>query len=73
MRYNFDFTRKDGTEVMATYRILGRGEYDDPHEIEWGKVYGLPEGEQLTEAEYEQMEAAIFENPPEYNPTEDFY
>ena len=74
MSFNYDFVREDGTEVMATYRIIGGGgDYfaygcwnpGDPLEVEFGKVYGLPAGEELTEEEYQKIEKAIWENPPE--------
>lgn len=81
MKYNFDFTRNDGTEVMVSFRISGGGgdfiaggcwNPGDPLEIEFEpKVYGLPEGETLTEAEWTKIEQAILADPPEYEPFED--
>lgn len=81
MSFNHDFTRADGTEVTVYYRLLGGGgDYfanghwnpGDPLEVEFEpKVYGLPEGEELTSDEWNKIEAAILENPPEYEPLED--
>lgn len=83
MSLSYDFTRADGTEVMVCYRVHGgSGDYfaggcwnpGDPLEIEFEKkVYGLPEGEELTAAEWDKIEAAILENPPEYEASEDDY
>lgn len=71
MSFNYDFTREDGTEVLVTYRLSGSGYHpDDPIEVEFEAIYGLPNGEQLTEAEYEKIETAILAAPPEYD---DFY
>lgn len=72
MPHNFDYTRADGTEVTVAYRITGgQGDYfahgcwnpSDPVEVWFGKVYGLPEGEELTAEEYEEIEVAIFAKP----------
>lgn len=81
MSFNYDHTRPDGTEVMVCYRLAGGGSDffsggcwnpGDPLEIEFEpKVYGLPEGEQLTDEEWEQIEAAILAGPPEYEPQDD--
>jgi hypothetical protein len=81
MSFNYDYTRKDGTEVMVTYRF-SRAENDffaggcwhpgDDAEVDFGKVYGLPEGEELTADEYDEIEAAIFADPPDYDPTDDY-
>ena len=68
MSFNYDYTRKDGTEVMVCYRVLGY----DRIEIEFKpEVYGLPEGENLTDEEWEEIEAAIWANPPSYEPLDD--
>lgn len=82
MSYNFDFERDDGTEVLVTYRLTGGGsDYfanghwnpGDPLEVWIEKVYGLADGEDLTEAEYDKIEAAILDDPPEpdYGPDYD--
>lgn len=81
MSFNHDYTRKDGTEIMVCFRLLGGGrDYfaggcwhpGDPIEVEFEeKVYGLPDGEKLTDAEWEEIEAAILADPPEYEPLED--
>ena len=69
MAFGFDYTRKDGTEVLVNYRVISWGgcEYwgGDPFEIELGDVYGLPAGETLTDEEWETVEQAIYANPPE--------
>ena len=74
MSFNHDYsgfiqsTRKDGTEVMVTFRLLGGGSDffaggcwhpGDPIEVEFDKVYGLPDGEELTQKEWDEIEAAI--------------
>lgn len=83
MSFNYDFTREDGTEVMVCYRLSGGGSDffaggcwhpGDALEIEFEpKVYGLPEGEKLTDKEWEKIEAAITADPPEYDPQPDDY
>ena len=65
MSFNYDYTRKDGTIVMVTYRFQA--------EIDFGKVYGLPNGEELTADEYEEIEADIFSYPFDYDPTDDCF
>ena len=77
MSYNYDHTRKDGTEVMVCYRIRGGGgDYfaggcwmpGDDIEVEFEeRVYGLPEGAKLTPEEWDEIEAAILKDPPEYD------
>lgn len=66
---NYDYTRKDGTEVMITYRVIswGGGEYwgGEPFTIEVDAAYGLPDGDELSEEEWEEIELAIYANPPE--------
>ncbi|MDA4845981.1 hypothetical protein [Hoeflea poritis] len=80
MSYNYDFTREDGTEVLVTYRISGGGgDYfaggcwmpGDDVEVEFDKVYGLPEGQSLTAEEYEKIAWAILDDPPKYDPLPD--
>jgi len=81
MSFNHDFTREDGTEVMVCYRIRGGGgdffaggcwNPGDPIEIEFeARVYGLPEGEKLSDAEWDKIESEILASPPEYEPLED--
>lgn len=76
MSFNYDYTRKDGTEVMVCYRMTGGGtdffaggcwHPGDPLEIEFEpKVYGLPEGDRLTDAEWDEIEQAILADPPEH-------
>jgi len=74
MSFNHDFKRANGTEVMVTFRVTGGGgdffaggcwNPGDPLEIEFGpKVYGLPEGEKLTDEEWDKIEAEILANSP---------
>ena len=83
MSFNHDYTRADGTEVMVCYRLSGGGSDfvmngcwhpGDPLEVEFeDRVYGLPDGEDLTPEEYRQIEMAILEDPPEEPILEDDY
>ena len=64
MSFNYDFTREDGTEVLVCYHLRGDGHFDNQFEVEFEKVYGLPDGEELTEQECEKIENEILANPP---------
>ncbi|MCP4183231.1 MAG: hypothetical protein GY761_07925 [Hyphomicrobiales bacterium] len=78
MPFYYDHTCLNKVEVMIEYRIIGGGggsyfEPDEPMEVEFGDVTGLPEGQKLTQDDWDTIEKTILENPPEDDDYFDFF